>query len=127
MNDKTADELRQFLFWWNTHEYGWHFQEPEALAEELGNCVQFNSIRMSRWLESPTGASIAQVVESVMPFPMGLEAQVMTTAIEIAARRRTGGQAAFALALGVVAAILIWGLFSHESFLLSMRNNHGKR
>jgi hypothetical protein len=128
MDKQSADDLRQFLIsWQNTHAYSCHFQDPQLLADELGKCVQFETIRIAGWLESPQGASIAQVVESAMPFPMNLEAQTMTAAIEIAARRRTSDQAVLTLVVGLIAVLLIWGIFSLASFQPSTGGSNGQR
>jgi hypothetical protein len=67
-----------------------------------------------RLLESPGGATIAQVVQGVLPFPANAEAAVMVEAIEIAAKKQTSSQVVGALAVGVLLVIIVWGLFGDD-------------
>ncbi len=97
--------------WSSTHPYGWHFRGAQEIAKELRLDAAFTDIRLAGWFESPDGSTIAQVIESAIPFPGNIEVTVMIDAVMIAAQRQTSSQAVGALAIGIVAVLVLWGLF----------------
>lgn len=86
-------------------------QGAQVVANDLANDAAFTDIKVAAFLESPDGKVIAQVVQSVLPFPGAIEAGVMIEAIEIASKRQTVGQRVGALLIGALAVLLLWGLF----------------
>ncbi|KJF16956.1 hypothetical protein [Acidithrix ferrooxidans] len=101
--------------WYSTHSYGWHLRGAQEIAKELLQDTAFTDIKLASWLESPEGSTIAQVVESVIPFPGNIEITVMTDAVMIAAKNETSGQVVGVLAIGIVAVLILWGLSGDSS------------
>jgi hypothetical protein len=100
-----AVKLRAYLERWRaTYPYRWQ-QGARAVANDLLQDVAFTDIKIASPFEAPGGMTIAQVVESVLAFPVGPEAAVVMEAIEIAAKEQTSGQLAEALATSVLAIL----------------------
>ena len=97
--------------WYSTHQYGWHFRGTEEIAKELLQDTAFTDIKLASWFGSPDGSTILQVIESVIPFPGNIEIKVMTDAVMIAAKKQTSSQVVGTLAIGIVAALILWGVF----------------
>jgi hypothetical protein len=111
MNQKEAAKLQTFLQRWRAvNPYRWQ-QGAQVVADDLMQETVFTDIKIAGLLESPSGATIAQVVQSALPFPANAEATVMVEAIEIAAKKQTSSQVVGALAIGVLLVIVVWGLF----------------
>jgi hypothetical protein len=105
-----AVKLQTFLQLWRaTHQQLWR-QGVWAVANDLIGNAAFMDIKFAGVLESPIGASITQLVESALPFPGSAETAVMVEAIEIAARKKSNDQVVGTLAVGVLIAVVIWGL-----------------
>ena len=111
MKQSEAVKLRAFLPRWRAaNPYRWQ-QGAQVVANDLMQDMAFTDIKLAGLLESQGGATVAQVVQSVLPFPANAEAAVLIEAIEIAARKQTHGQLVGALAAGVLVALLLWALF----------------
>jgi hypothetical protein len=111
MKPDEAAKLQTYLQRWRAvNPYRWQ-QGAQVVADDLLQDVAFTDIRIAGLLESPGGATITQVVESVLPFPGNAEAAVMIEAIEIAAKQQTSGQLVGALVIGALVALILWGLF----------------
>jgi hypothetical protein len=111
MTQTEAAKLQAYLQRWRaTNPYRWQ-QGAQLVANDLLQDTAFTDIKLAGLLESPGGVTITQVVQSVLPFPANAEAAVLTEAIEIAAKKHTSGQVVGALAIGVLVAIVLWGLF----------------
>jgi hypothetical protein len=106
-----AAKLQSYLQRWRAvNPYRWQ-QGAQVVANDLLQDTAFTDIRLAGLLESPSGATVAQVVQSALPFPANAETSVMVEAIEIAAKQQTSGQVVGALAIGVLVVIILWGLF----------------
>jgi len=106
-----AAKLQAYLQRWRAvNPYRWQ-QGGQVVANDLLQDVAFTDIKVAGLLESPGGVTIAQVVQSVLPFPANAEASVMVEAIEIAAKKQTNGQVVGVLAIGALVAIIFWGIF----------------
>ena len=111
MKQTEAAKLQAYLLHWRAlNPYRWQ-QGGQVVANDLLQDVAFTDIKVAGLLESPGGVTIDQVVQSVLPFPANAEASVMVEAIEIAAKKQTSGQVVGALTIGVLVAIILWGLF----------------
>jgi hypothetical protein len=111
MKASEAAKLQAFLRHWRaTNPHRWR-QGGQVVANDLMQETAFTDIKIAGLLESPGGATIAQVVKSLLPFPANAEAAVLIEAVEIAAKKRTNGQVVGTLAVGVLVAIILWGLF----------------
>jgi hypothetical protein len=111
MKPTEANKLQAYLQSWRAiNPYRWQ-QSAQVVAKDLLQDAAFTDIKIAGRLESPGGATIAQVVESVLPFPGNAEAVVMIEAIEIAAKKQTSGQVVEALVIGALVALILWGLF----------------
>lgn len=85
------------------------------MANDLSQYTVFADIKIAGLQESRGGATIAQVVEIVLPFPGNAEAAVMVEAIAIAAKQQTSGQVVGTMAvIGDLAALILWGLFGER-------------
>jgi hypothetical protein len=105
-----AIKLQAYLLRWRAmNPHRWK-EGAQVVASNLMQDVAFTDINIARLLETP-GAMIAQVVQSVLPFPSNAEAAVMIEAIEIAAKRQTNSKVVGVLAVGVLLVIILWGLF----------------
>jgi hypothetical protein len=111
MKQPEAAKLQAYLLRWRAlNPYRWQ-QGAEVVTNDLLQDTAFTDIKVAGLLESSGGVTISQVVQSVLPFPVNAEAAVLIEAIEIAARKQTSGQVVGALAIGVLVAIVLWGLF----------------
>lgn len=111
MKQSEAVKLQVFLRrWWAVNPHRWR-QGAQAVANDLMQDTAFTDIKLAGLLESPGGVTIAQVVQSVLPFPSNAEAAVMIEAFEIAAKKQTNSQVVGAIAIGVLVALIIWGVF----------------
>lgn len=111
MKQTEAAKLQSYLQRWRAlNPYRWQ-QGSDVVANDLLQDVAFSDITIAGLLESPGGVTITQVVQSSLPFPANAEAAVMVDAIEIAAKKQTNTQVVGALAIGVLVAIILWGLF----------------
>lgn len=111
MKQTEADKLQAYLERWRAvNPYRWQ-QGSQVVANDLLQDLAFTDIKIAGLLESPGGVTITQVVQNALPFPANAEAAVMVEAIEIAAKKQTNTQVVGALAIGVLVAIILWGLF----------------
>jgi hypothetical protein len=111
MKQTEAAKLQSYLQRWRAlNPYRWQ-QGAQVVANDLLQDTAFTDIKIAGLLESPGGATVAQVVQSVLPLPANAEAAVMIEAIETAAKKQTNGQVVGAVAIGVLVAIILWGLF----------------
>jgi hypothetical protein len=111
MKRSEAVKLQVFLQRWRAvNPYRWQ-QGAQVVANDLMREAAFTDIKLAELLQSPDGATVAQVVQSVLPFPASAEAAVLIDAIKIAAKRQTSAQVVGTLAVGAVAALILWGLF----------------
>jgi hypothetical protein len=68
-------KLRTYLQHWRAvNPYRWQ-RGAQVVANDLLQDMAFTDIKIAGLLESPGGATIAQVVQSVLPFPGNAEAQ----------------------------------------------------
>jgi hypothetical protein len=112
MKQTEAAKLQAYLRHWRAQNpFGWQ-QGAQVVANNLMQDVAFTDIKLASLLETSGGVTIAQGVEGVLPFPGNAEAAVMIEAIEVASKKQTSGQAVGALAIGVLVAVILWGLFS---------------
>lgn len=111
MRQPEAAKLQSYLQRWRAlNPQRWR-QGAQVVANDLLRDTAFTDIKLAGLLETPGGVTIAQVVESILPFPGNAEAAVMIEAIEIASKKQTHGQLVGALAIGIAAVLLLWGLF----------------
>ncbi len=111
MRQTEVTKLQAYLRRWRAvNPYRWQ-QGAQVVANDLLQDVAFTDIKLAGLLESPGGVTIAQVVQSALPFPANDEVSVMVEAIEIAAKKQTSGQVVGALAIGILVAIILWGMF----------------
>lgn len=111
MRQIEAAKLQAYLQRWRARNpYRWQ-QGGQVVANDFLLDTAFTDIKLAGLLESPGGVTFTQVVQSVLPFPANVEAAVLTEAIEIAAKKQTSGQVVGGLAIGVLVAIIVWGLF----------------
>jgi len=111
MRQDEIAKLQTYLQHYRTaNPYRWR-QGAQVVSNDLMTDAAFTDIKLAEFLESPEGKVIAQVVQSVLPFPGDIEASVMIEAIETAAKRQTVGQRVGVLFIGVLAVLVIWGLF----------------
>jgi hypothetical protein len=83
----------------------------EELAAELLADAEFQSLRLGSWLETPEGAFYAQVVEMVMPPFYRQDAELLVSALKLAAKLQQRNQRlAGGVALGAIALVLVLGL-----------------
>ena len=69
MNDHEYARLEAFLRQWvQTHPL-WRQLSAEDIAAEFAAEVDFGTIRLAGWMQTPDGALITQIVERVLPFP----------------------------------------------------------
>jgi hypothetical protein len=111
MKQSEAVKLQAFLRRWRSvNPYRWQ-QGAQVVANDLMRDATFTDIKLAGLLQSPGGATVAQVVQSVLPFPANAEAAVLIEAIEIAAKQQTSAQVVGALAVGAIVALTLRGLF----------------
>ena len=111
MDQSEAAKLRAYLQRWRlANPYRWQ-QGAQVVANDLALDTAFTDIKLAGFLESPDGAVIAQVVQSILPFPGNLEATVMIDAIKVAASKRTSGQKLGVLLVGALVVVILWGIF----------------
>lgn len=111
MKQSEAVKLQALLRRWRAvNPYRWQ-QGAQVVANDLMRDAAFTDIKLAGLLQSPGGATVAQVVQSVLPFPASAEAAVLIEAIEIAAKQQTSAQVVGALAVGAIVALILWGLF----------------
>jgi hypothetical protein len=111
MKQMEAAKLQTYLRRWVAlNPCRWQ-QGAQVVANDLLQDTAFTDIKVAGLLESPGGVTVTQVVQSMLPFAANAEAAVLIEAIEIAAKKQTSGQVVGALAIGVLVAIILWGLF----------------
>ncbi len=111
MKQSQAVRLQAYLWQWKRlNPYRWR-QGASVVAHDLMQDVAFTDIKLASMLETSRGVTITQVVESVLPFPANAETAVMVEAIEIAAKKQSSGQVVGTLAIGVLVALILLGLF----------------
>lgn len=111
MKQSEAVKLQTFLRRWRAaNPYRWQLG-AQVVANDLMQDAVFTDIKLAGFLQSPRGVTAAQVVRSVLPFPVNAEAAVLIEAIEIAARQQSNAQVAGVLVAGAVLALILWGLF----------------
>jgi hypothetical protein len=111
MKQADAAKLQAYLRNWRARNpYRWQ-KGAQAVSDDLIQDAAFADIKVANLLETSAGVTITQVVESTLPFPGDAEAAVMVEAIEIATRKQTATQAVGILAVGVLVAVILWGLF----------------
>jgi hypothetical protein len=107
VNETEVARLRAFLREWTCTHPSWHQRSAEHIAAELAADANFGTIRLAGWLQTPDGALIIQIVQSVLPYPYNYGADVLADAIQIAARQRTERQRGFILIGGLALAALV--------------------
>lgn len=111
MKTPEVAKLQAYLRTWRAaNPYRWQ-QGAQIVLTDLLQDAAFTDITLAEFVESPGGATITQVVESVLPFPGSAEAAVMVEAIEIAAKKQTDSQVVGVLVIGAIAALLLWAVF----------------
>lgn len=113
MKPKEADRLAAYLQGWRALNPNRWREGSQVVATDLLQDTAFTDIKIAGFLETPDGAAIARVVQSALPFPASAEVGVMVEAIKIAAKKQTAGQVVGTVLIGVVAVIVIWGLFGN--------------
>lgn len=111
MNENEAAKLQSYLQRWQVVYPGRWQQGAQVVANDLMHDAAFTDIKIAGLLESPGGATIAQVVQSALPFPASAEATVMIAAIEIAAKKQNNDQVVEALFIGAITTLVLWALF----------------
>jgi hypothetical protein len=106
VNETEIARLQAFLRQWTHVRPAWHQRSAEDIAAELAADADFGTIRLAGWLQSPDGALIIQIVQSVLPYPYNYGADVLADAIQIAARQRTERQRTRTLVGGLAVAAL---------------------
>lgn len=107
MNETEVARLSAFLQQWTHTRPAWHQRSAEDIAAELAADADFDTIRLAGWLQTPDGALIAQIVQSVLLYPYNYGADVLADAIQIAARQRTERQRGLTLVGGLALAALV--------------------
>lgn len=111
MDQAEAVKLQTYLQRWRlANPYRWQ-QGAQVVASDLMKDAGFADIKLAGFLQRPDGKVIAQVVQSILPFPGNLEAGVMIEAIQIAATRRSDEQRVGVLFAGALGALLLWLAF----------------
>jgi hypothetical protein len=107
MNDHEYARLEAFLRQWvQTHPL-WRQLSAEDIAAEFAAEVDFGTIRLAGWMQTPDGALITQIVERVLPFPYNYGVDVLAEAVSIAARQRTERQRGLTLVGGIGLAVAV--------------------
>ena len=111
MNQTEADKLRNHLQNWKLRNpYQWQLGAA-AVAQGLMQDAAFTDIKIANLLETRTGVTITQVVESALPFPAGAEVVVMVEAIEIAANEKRTNRVVGVIAVGGILALVLLAIF----------------
>jgi hypothetical protein len=105
MNKREIDSLQTFLRHWIQNNSTWRECSAEDIAEELANDPDFSMVRLAGWLRAADSRLIAQIVQSVLPYPYNYGAGLLTEAVLIAARQRTSTERLRALAAGTGIAV----------------------
>jgi hypothetical protein len=112
MNSVDVTRLEGFLRQWTRTHPLWQHRAAEDIAAELAADVDFGTIRLAGWLQSPDGALIAQTVQHVLPYPYNYGADLLADAVKIAAAQRTERQRGLTLVGGIGLAGLVMFLLS---------------
>jgi hypothetical protein len=108
MNDTEYAKLEAVLrHWVRTHPL-WRQLSAEDIAAELVTEVDWGTIRLAGWMQTPDGALITLIVERVLPYPYNYGADVLADAVCIAARQRTERQRGLTLAGGIGLAVVVF-------------------
>jgi len=100
-------ELEAFLRQWTSTRPLWQHRSAEDIAGDLATDVDFGTIRLAGWLQTPDGALIAQVVQRALPYPYNYGADVLANAVQIAAEQRTQRERTWTLVGGGGLAMLV--------------------
>jgi len=106
MNENEIARLQAYLRQWVRSNPTWHRWSGEEIAAELARDADFSTIRLAGWLQTPDGAVITQIVQSVLPYPYGYGAEVLADAVQIAARQCTRNERLQVMAVGVGIAVV---------------------
>jgi hypothetical protein len=109
VNNYEHAKLEAFLRQWVHAHPHWRQLSAEDLASELAAEVDWGTMRLAGWMETPDGAVITQVVEHVLPYPYNYGADVLAEAVRIAASQRTGRQVTLTIVGGLgLAAVVVF-------------------
>jgi hypothetical protein len=107
MNPDELAKLDSYLRQWTSRNSGWQDRSPEEIATAWAHDADFSTIKLAAWLRTSDGQLIQRVVEGALPFPYNYGADVLTQAVQIAARQRTTRQRLEALAVGGSLAVAL--------------------
>lgn len=107
MNPNEVAKLDSYLRQWIDHNPGWQRWFPAEIAAAWAQDADFTVIKLAAWLRTPDGQLIQQVVEGILPFPYNYGTDVLTEAIQIAARQRTTRQRLETAAVGGGLAVVL--------------------
>ena len=110
MNQNEIARLQAYLQQWVRYNPGWQQRSAEDIAAELARDADFSAIRLADWLRTPDGTLTTQIVQTVLPYPYNYGAEVLASAVQIAACQRTRSERLRVLGGGIAIALLILGL-----------------
>jgi hypothetical protein len=116
-----GDRLGAFLANWSTSRTWWaqvdgRWSTPDEIARELLEEVGFVELRLADWLASPEDVLLRTVVIRALPPLQRAQAQLLITAIELAAdaqrRRDRDTMLAWTVVSGVVLVFILAALWN---------------
>ena len=104
-----AQKLASFLRGWINQNPSWiwdmstlppRLRTAREIANDLAPSIERGDVHIAQWFESPDGELISNAVAWALPFPWGLEVQLLKDAVLIAAQEQNRNQK---IAFGVLA------------------------